>query len=382
MVRKSSEHRSRRPRRPQRPKPPAAVDDVLRRVRVATNNIMEPANEKLRSALKSHHPALLGTRQILFVPRELEHEHNALLERLPKPFASVIHPPRRHDLKSLFHRWRRPHVFERHHASNGAPLRLASDGVRQANGVLPPDPILESGLMTIVLTKHIKGITINSLYDACWSGSTFYHDWLTEDEKDDIEVGPWQVGSFQNDFDKEVYSQKRVVTYSYTRDPHTLGYNLGKPVVHVTQTHFYRCNDGDDGGKQGTTRSILAIQMKMEGEVGSDSFVVHIRGVATNASSTTNGAPTNSLPSSEPAALLLDFGVGIVFTKPSLLKNQIRSIVQGATRQSMGDLFHAIVEACGEGATEIERDDALVQDDIADKRRMATDDKHCACWCC
>ena len=207
-------------------------------------------------------------------------------------------------------------------------LQLSVAGPAQLYAKLPPDPVLNRADYLIVVTERLKGVTLDQIYDACWSDKTdFYERWATlHDHKDNVVVHPWERGIFPHAFDQHNFSQKRTVTYFYTRDPHTLGYNLGDPVVYVTQTHYYQTSDNHQ-------RSILAMTVEMKGEVYADHFCVHIRGVATQ--------------SSDRVSILLDFGVAVEYLTPTpfFMKRQVTSLAQTATHETIRNLYQHMRQA-------------------------------------
>lgn len=211
---------------------------------------------------------------------------------------------------------------------------------------LPPDETLQS--MHVIMRKRLNGVSIRELYECCWSegngtdNDEFYGPWCVEDGKLDVNVGDWEFANngnmFVGDWDKEEYSQKRVVTYRYLRDPNTMGYKMGKPEVLVTQIHYYQ-NQGDD-------RSVLSMTVEMDGEVFSDSFKIQIRGVATRVGNND---------------IAIDFGVFVVFQKQVLIAGKIREISIDETAKTMLDLFGRMKNACG--AEEAQRE-AMEEEDI------------------
>jgi len=250
-------------------------------------------------------------------------------------------------------------------------------------------------------------------------GGAFYASWLRRDDKQAIEVGEWEErvaessadgngekspdrlldadpdrrldadrddhdvddynddgrsrgGSWVGDWDGERYTHRRVVRYRYRRDPNTLGYGLGDPVVDVTQTQYYRAEkkktarrrsdeDGDDGGLPADDgddgeqdRSVLSITMEMVGEPFADSFRVQIRGVATRCrrsysneeeeDEAATAAASTAESKRKSSVVQLEFGVFVYFTRQVLLKGQIRQVTVEATRHSISSLFdHMLV---------------------------------------
>jgi uncharacterized coiled-coil protein SlyX len=181
--------------------------------------------------------------------------------------------------------------------------------------------------------------TLSTFYNICWGTSEFYQAFLeAQDDKQDIHISEWEFGKkFHGDLDKkEIFSQKRVARYQYGRDPDTMGYSLGKPVVDCTQKQFLR--------REGKDRVVLVFTLEMNGEVMSDCFVVHIRAVATRMKVDPSSSNGNDLMST---AIGVDFGVFCEFTKQTLLAKTIRKITRDATRESLMTLVLQAKEACG-----------------------------------
>ena len=259
--------------------------------------------------------------------------------------------------------------------------------------------------MDIVLQKRLANLSIRDLYEACWTDGNsggFYGKWLTNfDGKENVNVQNWErrdpqgskdhCKSFINDWDKEVYQQRRSVTSTYNRDPHTMGYSLGKPVVKVQQVQYYRevaslselVQDYDRMKENSETfqeipadRSIFAMIMTMDGEPFSDRFRIHIRGVATR---------------TESNDLTLDFGVFCEFTSNSktyfgggagMFAGQIYDIAVKETKRSLEELFEHIKIACG--AQEVDRlqISTLTTYNDLDEEGSEEDDSACRPWFC
>jgi hypothetical protein len=253
-----------------------------------------------------------------------------------------------------------PHFLTRLGGTNkSAPTESSSSsGHSEVLPALPPDERLNEK-MQILLQKTLHGITMSDFYTTCWSEGEFYKEWLERDGKHDIVVGDWEIDNvdgFVGTWDQETYSQRRVVTYMYDREPGTLGYSLGKPVVLCTQTQYFdRRHDND--------RSVIALTVAMDGEVCADAFIVHIRGVATRLAGTEDG-------------LQLDFGAFCQFTKQVLLASQIRNITKDATTEMLLVLVDQVKAACNatEGVNNLTADPTANTPEIGAKSSSAGQD--------
>lgn len=255
-----------------------------------------------------------------------------------------------------------PPLWHRVRTSNHQTVfKREDDGVTQLDAVtsLGPDEVMDR-YMTVVSTKHVDNLTVSTLYEQCFRAPDFYEQWLTNDAKTNINVSDWEMGNFQypkpspsskpiTHEDDQTYTQRRTITYTFNRDPKCLGYHLGKPQVDCTQTMYYKQLDD--------RRAIIAICMDTAGDVCSDCFRIHIRGVITMAGAKKKDGDDDQKGST--TSLLVDFGVNTEFVKRTLLSKYIRGIVEDATRNSILTLFDMILQRC-DGAVETARSvDAL-----------------------
>lgn len=231
----------------------------------------------------------------------------------------------------------------------GISASLSSGLARLA---MPPDERLRTK-MQIVMQKTLHSVSMDKLCTACWSEGEFYKRWLENDGTHDIVVGGWEIDGFVGPWrDKEAYSQKRVVTYIYDRNPGTPGYSMGKPQVLCTQTQYFGRQHNDD-------RSMIALTLSTDGEVIADAILVHIRGVATQLVGTKEGA------------LQLDFGVFCQFTRQVLLACQTKNITNDATVDMLLTLYEQVKEEC-HATEDTQVSDVAVNNDCVGKNSDET----------
>lgn len=168
---------------------------------------------------------------------------------------------------------------------------------------VPPDTTLEK--MDVVLTRHLKGVSIQRFYEIAWSEGNgtsdkpLYGPWLSR-VCFDVNVGDWVFEKVVGPWCGESYDQKRVITFKVKRKTHLY---IGPPIANVTQTHFCR-QDGND-------KCVLGMTVEFEGIPYSDTFAVEVRWVARRQG-------TNDIQ--------IDVGLFVDFRRNvGLLKGKIRS---------------------------------------------------------
>jgi len=175
---------------------------------------------------------------------------------------------------------------------------------------VPPDHVLNK--MEQLVSDKIDNVTVKDYYKYIWSegnGSTddvspFYYSWLVDCSNHEIKVSEWEYGTFKKDWCGETYTQRRTVTYKYTRTTHLY---VGPPTADVTQTHYCRVEGHQDGPGD---KCVLSMTIKMDGIPYADTFVVEIRWVGRRV-----GAQN----------LQLDAGVFVDFKRSSMFAKQIRN---------------------------------------------------------
>lgn len=165
-----------------------------------------------------------------------------------------------------------------------------------------------------------------------------------------ISVGDWEFAEkgsegFLNEWCKERYQQKRLVTFKFNRTSHLY---LGPPVADVTQTQYCRV--------EGNDRCALAISGTFDGIPYADTFGVEMRWSARRKGSND---------------VMVDVGLHVEFKKNTLLKKQIKSGTIAETTPIHGRLFDEARKVCsigGEGGEstvepeeEEEEEKAIVQ---------------------
>ena len=189
---------------------------------------------------------------------------------------------------------------------------------------VPPDPLLKE--MEIVVSKTIKNVSIESIFENVWADRTesFYGSWLKEEECFDIGMGEWEIAEpqdkFKNEWCKEKYDQQRLVTFKFNRTTHLY---IGPPVAIVKQRHFIRV--------EGNDKCILAISAEFDGIPYADTFAVEMRWVVTRKG--TKDA-------------LVQVGLFVNFKKTTMLKSQIKSGTIAETKHVHLRLFDAVKRAC------------------------------------
>lgn len=229
-------------------------------------------------------------------------------------------------LKAEYEQFKVSQVLERN-KSTGAQLPA-----------VPPDSLLKN--MEIVLSRTIKNVSIESIFEKVWAdrtaGDSFYGSWLKEEECFDINLGEWEIAEpgeyFRNEWCDEKYDQQRLVTFNFNRTTHLY---IGPPVAIVKQRHFIRIEEND--------KCTIAISAEFEGIPYADTFAVEMRWVATRTE--TNDA-------------LVQVGLFVNFKKKTMLKSQIMSGTITETKQVHSRLFNAVKKACANP-----QDDELDVDD-------------------
>lgn len=191
---------------------------------------------------------------------------------------------------------------------------------------VPPDSLQKS--MEIVVSKSIKNISIQSLFQNVWAdrteGESFYNSWLEEEECFDIGMGEWEIAEsgkkFKNEWCNEEYDQQRLVTFKFNRTTHLY---IGPPVAIVKQRHFIRVEDND--------KCVLAISAEFEGIPYADTFAVEMRWVATRTGRND---------------VMVKVGLFVNFKKYSMMQSQIRSGTITETKSVHLRLFDAVKKAC------------------------------------
>jgi hypothetical protein len=192
---------------------------------------------------------------------------------------------------------------------------------------LPSDKMLES--MDVIMTKMLTKVPVNDFYEMFWSEANgtdktpFYGTWLTECGKTEIKVNEWTIAKdeegFVGEWDKEVYSQTREVTFQFLRTSH-----LAPGLVNVNHTQYLRL--------EGNDRCVVSTMVKVSGAPFSDSFQVQLRWVATRVGE---------------RDLSIKVGMFVFFVKQVLVAGQIRTATTKETTDAQLNLFILMKKACG-----------------------------------
>ena len=191
---------------------------------------------------------------------------------------------------------------------------------------VPPDTLQKT--MEVVVSKKIKNIPIQSVFENIWAdrteGESFYESWLKEEECFDIGMGEWEIAEtgkkFRNEWCNEEYDQQRLVTFKFNRTTHLY---IGPPVAIVKQRHFIRVEDND--------KCILAISAEFEGIPYADTFAVEMRWIATRIGR---------------KDVMVKVGLFVNFKKTTMMKSQIKSGTTIETKNVHLRLFDAVKRAC------------------------------------
>lgn len=204
---------------------------------------------------------------------------------------------------------------------------------------VPPDETL--GKMEVVLTKHIRKISIQRFYDIVWSegqGTTekpLYLPWL-ERACHDIDMSTWDFAPCTGSWCGETYAQKRHIKFKIRRKTHLY---IGPPIATVKQTHYCRV--------EGNDKCVLGMTIEFEGVPYCDTFAVEVRWVARR-----EGVDD----------ILVQVGVFVDFKKNTFLKSKIRSGTIEETAPVHRTLFESAQAACiaAGGEKPSENDETLV----------------------
>ena len=204
-----------------------------------------------------------------------------------------------------------PNVKEQ--AASEAPA-AGTNGTLFAVEPMEPDKQLNS--MEVIISKQIKGVSVQDWYETCWSETKpFYRDFLTESGKYDVEVGAWTTEPVTNEWDGEDYQQTRTVTFRFDR---AVGMT-----ANVTHNHYCRMDEKKN-------RCVLSMKVQMKGIPFADSFHVQIRWIATQ----------------KEDGISVDVGLFVVFVKQVLVAGKIRSGTTKSTTEMQTDLFRRMKTAC------------------------------------
>jgi hypothetical protein len=163
---------------------------------------------------------------------------------------------------------------------------------------VPPDETLKK--MNIVLSRHLKSISVQRFYEIAWSEEEkpFYEPWLSR-VCFDINMGRWKLERAVGPWCGESYDQKRVITFKVKRRTHLY---IGPPIANVMQTHYCR--------REGNDKCVLGMTVEFEGMPYADTFRVEVRWVARREGT---------------QDIQVDVGVFVDFRKSTILKSKIQA---------------------------------------------------------
>jgi hypothetical protein len=230
---------------------------------------------------------------------------------------------------------------------NGSPKSAKS-----ALPDVPPDEVMKK--MDVVLSKKIKNVSIQRFYELIWSEGQggvdekpFYGPCLVDMGSHKVSVGEWEFAKdeadhFTNQWCGEKYSQRRVVTFEFTRKTHLY---VGPPIAGVKQTHHCLVKGNDV--------CILAITAEMNGIPYADCFAVEVRWFARRSGS---------------RDIHVDIGVVVDFKKSTMFASKIRA----GTITETTPVHHAVferakavcLEAGGEGLSGIEAEEDKEEEEL------------------
>jgi hypothetical protein len=232
-----------------------------------------------------------------------------------------------------------------HHKRKDSSSRSVPDNDQETDDLadVPPDDTLEK--MNIIIDKRLKNVSISQYYETVWSeqsegdGVPLFRSFLEESDKQDIDVGEWEVADnnagFIGDWDGEEYQKRRTVTFIFDKKIPM----QSKPVLaQVKQTHCCRI--------EGKNKCVVAMTIDMNGVPFSECFVVEVRWVATRSGKND---------------LNVQVGLFVNFIKSTILAGKIRSGTTEQTTQQQMVLFGKVQQACGATAEEVQDQDKAPQ---------------------
>lgn len=184
-----------------------------------------------------------------------------------------------------------------------------------------PDAVIQK--MEIVLSKKVKGISVDKFHEIVWddgaADESFYAKWLATGKCSDIKADNWETPTdgFKGAWCGDSYTHKRSLAFILQRSS-----RIGPPTAKVSQTQFCRL--------EGKDRSIMQMTVAFEGIPYSDSFSVEVRWVATRV-----GAKD----------IMVQVGVFVEFHKSTFLKTQIRNGTMTETKPVHESLFEFVKTA-------------------------------------
>jgi len=184
--------------------------------------------------------------------------------------------------------------------------------------VVPPDEKIST--MTIVVSKVIHGISVQTFYDVVWAETEkpLYRPWL-EQSAFDIDLEDWKQGEVVGSWCKEKYQMSRRAKFKVKRTTHLY---IGPPIANVVQMHRVRL--------EGNDKCVTSMTIEFEGIPYSDCFAVEVRYVATRQGNDVK----------------YECGLFVDFRKSTFLKRQIQSGTIEESTPVYRNFFKVVHTAC------------------------------------
>ena len=183
---------------------------------------------------------------------------------------------------------------------------------------VPPDEKMST--MTVVVSKVIHGISVQTFYDVVWAEKEkpLYKPWL-EQSAFDIDLEDWKQGQVIGSWCKEQYDMSRRAKFKVKRTTHLY---IGPPIANVLQTHRVRL--------EGSDKCVASMTIEFEGIPYSDCFAVEVRYVATRQGND----------------IKYECGLLVDFRKSTFLKRQIQAGTIEESTPVYRNFFKVVHAAC------------------------------------
>jgi len=209
---------------------------------------------------------------------------------------------------------------------------------------VPPDKVIKK--MQTVLSRTIKGTPITDVYEKIWSEGIktsekpFYGPWLKTEGCFETQLGDWEFASddqgFLNPWDKERYTQKRLIKFKFKRTTHLY---IGPPIANVIQQQYCRV--------EGNDKCVVTMCVTFDGIPYADSFAVEVRWIATR-----QGGKD----------VKVEVGLFVDFKRRTMLSGKIETGTISETKNVHNRLFEAVKNACTTSGSRVSDSDAEVEE--------------------
>jgi hypothetical protein len=204
---------------------------------------------------------------------------------------------------------------------------LGAGGMQERIYHIEPDEMLPK--MDIILKKRLRGVSVLQFHERVWKNADFYKGWLEASGKDQIAIQLWDApgGGYHGEWNDDTmeYVERRQVDFTFTRTTHLC---TGPPVAQVHQIHLAKLTED---------RSVVQMQVSMEGTPFANCFNVQIRWVATRVTD---------------SQTQIDVGLFVNFLEQTIMAGKIRSGTTEETTKTQQSLLKSVVEECGKVATD------------------------------